>query len=105
MESLNYLLLQSWGDTVRVFPAVPERWKNVRFTDFSAEGAFLVSAERRDGKNRWVEVKSLKGGELKLRPNLDGKLRIEASGKAELSDGTLDANLGAGETIRVSVEE
>ncbi len=60
-RSLQDMLLQSWGDKIRVFPAVPGKWKEVSFHDLRAEGAFLVSAERRAGETRWIRVKSLAG--------------------------------------------
>ena len=50
VESINYMLLQSWNDIIQVFPAVPDKWKDVCFKNFRTQGAFLVSAERKNGK-------------------------------------------------------
>lgn len=106
VEAINYLLLQSWGDTIRVFPAVPSRWKNVRFDDFSAEGAFLVSAERKDGQNLWVSVRSLKGGPLRLQPNLAGPFTIQApeGANAVAANGLVQATLAPGQELRIRVK-
>jgi alpha-L-fucosidase 2 len=71
---LQEMLLQSHDGTVRVFPAVPESWKNAGFRTLRAEGAFLISAERRDGKTARVEIESEKGGLLKLVSPRDGTL-------------------------------
>jgi hypothetical protein len=60
-RSLHDMLLQSWGGKIRVFPAVPDKWQTAAFHDLRAEGAFLVSAERREGKTQWIRVKSLAG--------------------------------------------
>ena len=49
-QAVHEMLLQSWGDTLRVFPAVPAAWKDAAFHDLRAEGAFLVSAVRREGR-------------------------------------------------------
>ncbi|MDH6354279.1 alpha-L-fucosidase 2 [Dysgonomonas sp. PH5-45] len=49
VESINYMLLQSWGGVVRIYPAVPDKWKNIAFRDFRTEGAFLVSAKYNNG--------------------------------------------------------
>ncbi len=49
VESINYMLLQSWDGVIKVFPAVPDKWQNVAFEDFRTEGAFLVSASLKDG--------------------------------------------------------
>jgi hypothetical protein len=55
------LLLQSWGGKIRVFPAVPEDWKEASFDQLRAQGGFLVSAARSQGKTDWISVKSLSG--------------------------------------------
>ena len=52
---------------VRVFPAVPACvGKNCAFRQLRAEGAFLVSAERRAGKTSYVQVESLAGNPCSL---------------------------------------
>jgi alpha-L-fucosidase 2 len=60
-QAIHDMLLQSWGDTIRVFPAVPTSWADCGFRDLRAEGAFLVSAERRHGALQWLRVTSLAG--------------------------------------------
>ncbi|HQR92007.1 MAG: hypothetical protein B7Y69_11025 [Sphingobacteriia bacterium 35-40-8] len=54
-------LLQSWGSKIRIFPALPETWKDASFDHLRAEGGFLVSAVRKQGKTQFVQVKSLAG--------------------------------------------
>ncbi len=54
-------LLQSWGNKIRVFPALPSTWKDASFDQLRAEGGFLVSAVKKDGKTKWVQLKSLAG--------------------------------------------
>jgi hypothetical protein len=73
--SLNDMLLSSWGDRIRVFPGVPSSWKDVSFHNLRSQGAFLVSAARKDGKTQWVRVKSLAGEPCRIRPGLDGDLK------------------------------
>jgi alpha-L-fucosidase 2 len=63
---LQEMLLQSYSGTVRVFPAIPADWKDVSFVTLRAEGAFLVSAERKGGLNQSVEIVAEKGGTLRL---------------------------------------
>ena len=63
---LNEMLLQSHADFIRVFPAVPATPAPVRFHSLRAQGAFLVSAERRDGRVLYVIVQSLRGNLLRL---------------------------------------
>ena len=73
-SGVQEMLLQSHTDTVHIFPAIPEDWKDVSFKDLRARGAFLVSAERRDGRTVSVKVVSEKGGELLLASPFDGSL-------------------------------
>ena len=65
--SLNDMLLQSWGSTLRVFPALPRHWDNAVFSGLRAEGAFLVGAERRAGKLVRLHVRSLAGESTRVR--------------------------------------
>lgn len=58
-QSFHDMLLQSWGNQIRVFPAVPRRWRDAIFHNLRAQGAFLVSACLQNGAVRWVRIKSL----------------------------------------------
>lgn len=60
------MLLQSYEDVLRVFPAIPADWKDVSFENLRAEGAFLVSAGMEKGHVVRLTVLSEKGGELKI---------------------------------------
>jgi len=82
------MLIQSWGGTIRVFPAMPAAWKDAVFHNLRAEGGFLVSAGRKDGKTAWVRIKSLAGEPCQVR--VDGKLHELKLAKGEeitLGDG------------------
>ena len=71
--ALLEMLLQSWGGTIRVFPAVPQDWQDISFSDLRAEGAFLVSAERRMGRVTAVEISSTKGMPCKVANPFPGR--------------------------------
>jgi len=71
-RSLQDMLLQSHGNLIRVFPAVPAAWTNVVFHNLRAEGAFLVSAERKNGRTQWIRIKSLAGEPCRIW--MDGKI-------------------------------
>jgi hypothetical protein len=64
--SIQDLFLQDWGGTLRVFPAVPGAWRDAAFDRLRADGAFLVSAVRRNGRTAWVKVESLAGQPCRL---------------------------------------
>lgn len=51
------MLCQSWGGTVRVFPAVPAAWADLVVHNFRTQGAFLLSAVREGGRVRWVRLR------------------------------------------------
>lgn len=70
---IQEMLLQSQRDKIQIFPAVPASWKDVSFTTLRAQGAFLVSAERKAGKTTRVEITSEKGGEAVLISPFSGK--------------------------------
>ena len=71
-RSLQDMLLQSHNNLIRVFPAIPDAWNDVVFSDLRAEGAFLVSAGRKGGKTQWVRVRSLAGEPCRIQ--IDGQV-------------------------------
>jgi len=72
-QAVHEILLQSWGDVVRVFPAVPDKWPDVSFDNLRAEGGFRVSARRQGGATSWVRIEATHDGELRLRDPFAGK--------------------------------
>ncbi|MEZ4969969.1 MAG: glycoside hydrolase N-terminal domain-containing protein [Flavobacteriaceae bacterium] len=71
---LQEMLIQSHTGTVHLFPAIPKEWNNVGFGQLRTEGAFLFSAQKQNGKLKWVKIFSEKGGELQLKnpfPNME----------------------------------
>lgn len=48
--AITEMLLQGWGETLRIFPAIPAEWQDCSFHDFRAEGGFVVSALRKKDK-------------------------------------------------------
>jgi hypothetical protein len=93
------MLLQSWGDDIRVFPAVPSAWEEAAFHDLRAEGAFLVSAVRSGGTTAWIRVQSLAGQPCRLRTDMTGDVRIagsDAAGFRALGGGAYELELPQG---------
>lgn len=85
-QSIHDMLIQSWGGTIRVFPAVADAWKDVVFHDLRTEGAFLVSAKRQNGKTAFVRIKSLKGEPCIVMPGLEGEIHIRGNRKLSLKE-------------------
>ena len=99
-QCIHDMIIQSWGGTIRVFPAAPDAWDHMVFHDMRTEGAFLVSARRLNGITQFVRVKSLAGEPCRIIPGLDGKVKV--SGKRnfdlqEVSPGVFTLDLERGE--------
>jgi alpha-L-fucosidase 2 len=64
--AVNGMLLQSWGGKIRIFPSVPNAWKDVSFENLRAQGGFLVSAQMVNGEIISASISSPKGGDAKV---------------------------------------
>lgn len=89
---LQDMLIQSWGDKIRIFPGVSDEWKDVVFHNLRAEGGFEVSAKRQNGKLVWVRIKNNAGEPCTIEPGFEekfevigGKIRKTGAGKYALS--------------------
>jgi hypothetical protein len=92
-QSIHDMILQSWGDKIRVFPAMPASWPDLVFHNLRAEGAFLVSARRTAGKTQWVRVKSLAGEPCRIKPELPGDVKIQGCQMNALGNGVFELKL------------
>ena len=93
------MLIQSWGDTLRIFPAVPSAWPDVAFHNLRAEGAFLVSGVRKGGKTEWVRIKSLAGEPCRVKTDLPPPVRCSLTKDllTPNASGAYELNLRKGE--------
>lgn len=92
LAAVNEMLIQSHNGLIRVFPAIPDGkrdwskahrhgysvtsyidkfndydgWDNVRIDKLLAKGAFEISAQLTDGELKYIKVKSLRGGTVKV---------------------------------------
>ena len=78
---ISDMLVQGWDDIVRVFPAVPAHWRDIAFRDLLTEGAFTVTAIRREGRTVWVKVRASVDRKLCLRDPFAGA-EVSVSGAA-----------------------
>jgi len=78
---LTEMMLQSWEDSIRIFPAWPSEL-DCAFKTFRAEGAFLVSAAHKDSRVESVAIDSEAGRRCRVVNPFDGKAKvIDADGK------------------------
>ena len=80
---LQEMLIQSHAGFLEVFPAIPADWNDASFKTMRAEGAFLVSAEKKNGKVVLLNIQSEKGGILKVKSPF-GKFEQKISGKVKI---------------------
>jgi alpha-L-fucosidase 2 len=64
---ISDMLIQGWGNCLRVFPAVPAAWQELLFVDLLTEGAFRVSGLMREGHAKWVRITASVDGPCRLR--------------------------------------
>jgi alpha-L-fucosidase 2 len=79
-EGIQEMLLQSQNNLVKIFPAVPDTWKNISFNNLRAEGAFIISAAKKEGRMNSITVLSEKGGKIRIK-NSFGGVQIKIGGK------------------------
>lgn len=106
-SGIQDMLLQSHTGTIRIFPAIPASWQDVSFRDLRTYGAFLVSAERKDGKVRQVTVKSEKGGLLRM-ANPFGSTNINVEGvsqKVNVQDNMIELETNENQVIVFSSDK
>ncbi|MBV9865332.1 MAG: hypothetical protein JO316_08285 [Abitibacteriaceae bacterium] len=100
--SLQEILLQSWGNKIRIFPGVPDSWRDVTIHNMRAEGAFLVSAVRRSGNTKWVSITSLANEPCRVQADFSGPWQAGGSRAFKvqmLSQNVAQLDLHKGETV------
>jgi len=65
-EGIQQMLLQSHNNLIIIFPAVPDTWKDISFNNLRAEGAFIISAEKKNGNIKSINIMPEKGGLVKI---------------------------------------
>jgi hypothetical protein len=83
--TLQELYLQSWGDKIRIFPALPADWKEASFINFRAKGNFLVSATRENGSTALIQIESFSGGSCRVQTGMNVD-KMQCSSRFKLLD-------------------
>lgn len=99
---INDSLLHGHTDIFRLFPNVGGM-SHAAFSQLRTVGAFLVSAEYRDGRVEWVDIYSERGGVAKLLSPWVGSVRASGGKRVDiLPGGVLSILMEPGETITLS---
>jgi len=79
------MLVQSHNGEIHLLPALPQKWQNGSVKGLKAVGGFEIDITWENGKLKQAEVRSLWGGECRIRTSekilIDGNLPKLASGK------------------------
>ena len=99
------MLLQTKGDTIKVFPAIPSNWSDCCFKNLRAEGGFVVSAQRLNGALSWITILSETGQPCYI--NLHSWKEVVNLSKTgtkiiKMKNGIYHLKLEAGEKITLS---
>lgn len=102
-QAVLNMLIQSWNGVIRIFPAVSPEWKNIAFYHLRTEGAFLVSAQKVNGKTTFVEITNTAGElctvELDFdHPQFDTSRRIRIT---RIGNRTYNIPIRKGESVRI----
>ena len=101
-QCIHDMLLQSWGGKIRIFPAVPDTWQDVAYCGLRTEGAFKVSASRKDGKTQFIHIKSLAGEPCIITTDMPNPIfKGERTFTVSSSDNTYQIDLKKGEEVLI----
>jgi hypothetical protein len=99
---VNECLLQSYTGEVRFFPNWSRANGNAWFQTLRAVGAFLVSAEYREGKVCWIRITSEAGKQLRIINPWRTKAVVSRNGAREVMQGEhIELPTHAGETLEL----
>ncbi|MCA0755593.1 hypothetical protein KP806_11060 [Paenibacillus sp. N4] len=94
------MYVQCVRGSIRVFTGLASRFKDASFSGIRAEGAFLLSGVKRDGKVSTVTVFSERDETLRMNNPFGGKAFIRRGGTLiETSERLITLELHAGETV------
>ncbi|MCE7062256.1 glycosyl hydrolase family 95 catalytic domain-containing protein [Dyadobacter sp. CY343] len=65
-SGLQEMMLQSYAGFIQIMPALPADWQEAAFDNLRAEGAILVSAQKKAGKVSNIKLTAEKAGETSL---------------------------------------
>jgi alpha-L-fucosidase 2 len=111
MEAMHEMLLQSWSPhpgfsepgVIRIFPAMPSRWREASFEDLRAEGAHKVSARREINVTTWFRIEAGHSGIVRVRDNFGGREIKWSRGGVKRAGDDFELQLKKGESIEASL--
>ena len=110
-QAVQEMLLQSWSPTpgnvdtqvIRIFPAVPWRWREASFTDLRAEGGYRVSARRENHATTWLSITAPRDATVRIRDTFLGAAPQWSRGDVKKVGCDFVAPMKAGETLTATL--
>lgn len=98
-EGISNMLIQSWNGIIKLFPAVPDGWKNMSFSNLLTEGSFEVSALKKNGNVTFVKISASANRRLQLK-NPFKNMEFSTDGfKPEIEGNIIKYNMKQGEQV------
>lgn len=105
IAALQELAIQSVGGVIRLFENTPPAWAEISLANMRTEGAFLISAVRREYITGFVHVKAEHGGKLRLRTDFGcDTVHVERSGEVtdcRIENGMLTLDTEKGDELLI----
>jgi alpha-L-fucosidase 2 len=104
---LQEMLIQSYAGFIAIMPAIPATWNNVAFENLRTEGAFLVSAARKNGVTSFIKIKSEKGGKCIVQTDIPVKqIKVHTGSTPKITRGNdgktyVEVEMAVGEEISI----
>lgn len=99
-SGIQEMLIQSHTGIIKLFPAIPADWRDLSFTKLRTYGAFLVSAEMKNGAVSGVEITAEKGGKLVLEIPFAGQ-EFKTDSNFEMIENSLVFETKPGDVIKL----
>ncbi|MBN2652120.1 MAG: glycoside hydrolase N-terminal domain-containing protein [Spirochaetales bacterium] len=100
MQAVHMMLLTTYGETIQIFPAISNSWKDVAFENLRTKGGHIISAEIINGELVKFSLTAGKAGVVKIDKNLfSGKKFNKDPNELETY---LEWSVNKGETITLS---
>jgi len=102
-QAVHEMVLQSWGNRLRIFPAIPKEWQDVSFHQLRSEGGFIVDAERKGGRTIRIKITATVDQSLRLK-NPFSEVEYKSNIKLKEEGADLLCQLKAGQTLTMTVK-
>ena len=112
--SIMHLVMMAYNGQINIFRGIPDtpEWNDAEFSGLRADGGFVVSAKKTDGKLKFVEITSLAGEPCQVSAPFAGEVKVKSDSGREISltkvegeSNTYQLNLPAGETAVLYTED